>query len=133
MSISTDISKQASELVYPDKPEIEYEVFKGFEDFVGTKKEIRAEEDRLNQLVDDTLKKRRQAYNVKLREIEAVFARRLRATYGPSLNEKYDDVSDVIFNKAWERAHSSGYSEVETEYQSVIEFYDIIVELLPKT
>ena len=130
MTIADDITKRVKELSYPNILEIRQEVFKGFDDFVGTDSEKRYEEVCLNQLVYNTLKKRQEEYNIDLLEIEDDFAYRLRNEYGPPLHEDYDALSDTIFMDAYKLVHMYGYYEVELAYRHGLNaFYQAIDDL----
>lgn len=58
-------------------------------------------------------------------EREAGYA--LRIDFGVALGEEYAShlspaLRDIIFEKAWSDGHSSGYHQVESEYDDLVDF-----------
>ncbi|MFE6967209.1 hypothetical protein ACFVAJ_19145 [Agromyces sp. NPDC057679] len=71
--------------------------------------------------IDDTPynPKDRDAYRQSEANIKLHFADDLRDAYAEDLPEA---VAPIIFERAWEDGHSSGYSEVESQYVDLAEF-----------
>jgi len=61
----------------------------------------------------------RQEYNRQVSALEAEWAVWLHATYAPELTEA---AAKIVFQTAWDNAHSSGYNSIEFEYEELVEF-----------
>lgn len=61
----------------------------------------------------------RRAYQESWGKVTQEFAEYLAATYAPWLVKQ---TQDMIWRKAWEDGHSSGYSEVENYYMDLASF-----------
>lgn len=64
--------------------------------------------------VDD---RSRAAYNQRRRELDIEFRVDLEEHHGTKGHAK----ADLLFAKAWEKGHSSGYGEVANEYDDLVE------------
>lgn len=119
--IYPDYERQIQDLTYPDRKAIKAMLFEGFEDFVGTKKEIEAREEALKAQADleikEALKQHAQLHN----SVLSAFAAALAEEYGTG----NPVVDDKVYSLAWEDGHSSGVSEVENHYLDYAELAQI--------
>lgn len=105
--------KMARAVEYPCRSEIKEEVFAGFDEFVGTKKQIIDEEKRLNDLVTATYRSKAREYTKQLTEIKEQFKQ--------ALFEEYGFGNDAINNEVWGFVSDNSYYDIEDEFEDLIE------------
>jgi len=93
--------------------EIKKEVFSGFEDFVGTKKQIEEEEARLNDLVKSESAKQQKAYIEHQNSVKEQFKQALFEEYGFGV--------DAINNKVWDLVSENSYYDIEWKFEEIID------------
>lgn len=65
----------------------------------------------------------KEAYRKLNKELEQIFKKDVKAYIRNSLTLHVNDKQmDIIFSKAWEAGHSSGYMEVFNEVEELLEF-----------
>jgi len=93
--------------------EIKKEIFDGFENFVGTKKQIEEEEARLNDLVKSESDKQRKAYIEHQYNVKEQFKQAIFAEYGFGV--------DAINNKVWDLVSENSYHDIELQFEELID------------
>lgn len=107
------------EMSYPNKTEIKEQIYKenNFDKFVGTKAQIAEEEKRLKELINKYYVELQTVY---LKEKDKKFMEFKKDSF-EELGIENNPKRDKLFEIAWEKGHSYGYSNV----------YSNMVELLP--
>ena len=93
--------------------EIKKEIFDGFENFVGTEKQIEEEESRLSDLVKSESDKQRKAYIEHQEDVKKQFKQALFKEYGFGV--------DAINNEVWDFVSDNSYRDIELQFEEIIE------------
>lgn len=98
--------------------EIKKEIFDGFENFVGTKKQIEEEEARLNYLVKSEYDKQRKAYIEYHEDVKEQFKQALFDQYGFGV--------DAINNKVWGLVSDNSFCDIEVKFEELIDLAEFL-------
>lgn len=105
---------------YKCKAEFMGMVPRQIEKFVGTKSEIEAKEKELYEQAEEKYKlhckRRREDQNAKTEEFKNDLAEENGVKNSPKL--------DLLWSKAWDMGHSSGFSEVKHYFEELVELID---------
>lgn len=109
---------------FPDKKAIKEEVFKGFDDFVGTKSDIDARQSELEEQAKQSYREARRKHGEAVNAVYKDFQDALSKEYGTENKE----IDDRVWRKAWDDGHSNGLHEVEVHYDELSELAQFVYD-----
>jgi len=115
--IYQDYQDRMKSISYPDREEIKKNIMVGLDEFVGTRSQINAEEERRQEEVKEVYRRARNEHAAMQNVILAEFAAALSEQYGTG----HEAVDAKVYSQAWEDGHSGGLSEVENHYMEYAE------------
>lgn len=110
MNCWKQVEEEYESLVYPYESDIKKQIEETMESYVGTKKQIEAEEERLKKELKEVVKVKRQQYY----ETQSLLVEKWKQLcYEEYFHGYPKELFDLCYSPAYERGHSSGYNEVE--------------------
>lgn len=120
--IYTDFDIKLSFVRCKDSKEIKEEVFRDFENFVGTQAQINAERTRLEDVVAERVREARRQYTTATNAVYAEFRQTLISMYAPN---------EAVGNVAWTHARrdTNSFERIEVKFEELVDFYiDVVRE-----
>lgn len=122
--IAQKYENRIKEIKMPSKADLKAEIFKDFENFVGTKAQIEARENELDEALKDAVRKSRIDYDAARNKVIEDFAAELSSFYGTEVKE----VDDKLFQIAEQKGHGGGFHEIENHYSDLVELAEVALQ-----
>lgn len=116
-STCTENCYYKNKLSYPGRDKYKDYLQKDLESFIGTMQEHKEYEAERKEYYNNLLKSEKEKYGEETKRLEDLFKSDLESHFNMTNHPK----KDMLYSKAWDHGHASGYSEVLYWYEDLHE------------